>query len=374
MDEQTLRALTRRVILALFLGGLLLLSYQVLHFFLVPVAWAGILAYVTWPVYQRLMRAAPRLPNLTALAMTIALAAAFVAPMIWLVAVLRDEVGAAYLLLRGELSISQVRLPEFVLAIPWLGEQLQAILDRVSNDPDALRTEILQWLDPWLGKVGVLAGNITHIAANMVFGLLTVFFFYRDGAALTLQSRRVLQLFIGRRSEQYIDAVAATTKAVVYGIVLTALAQGVLAGLGYWAAGLQAPALLGAVTGLIALIPFGTPFVWGTAGIWLLLTDHTMAGIGLLVWGTLVVSSVDNLIRPLVISSATRIPFLLVMFGVLGGLAAFGPVGLFLGPVVLAVLLGVWHEWLEGGYRSAPAAETGPAEAPAQPPPPDRLG
>ena len=137
--------------------------------------------------------------------------------------------------------------------------------------------------------------------------------------------------------------------------------------------------LLGALTGLIALIPFGTPFVWGSAGVWLLLTGHTVAGVGLLLWGALVVSSVDNLIRPLVISTATRIPFLLVMFGVLGGLVAFGPVGLFLGPVVLAVLLGVWHEWLEAGHPREPAGYAGPVppQAPhaASPPlPPDQLG
>jgi predicted PurR-regulated permease PerM len=113
--------------------------------------------------------------------------------------------------------------------------------------------------------------------------------------------------------------------------------------------------------------------------VWLLLTGHTMAGVGLLLWGALVVSSVDNLIRPLVISSATRIPFLLVMFGVLGGLVAFGPVGLFLGPVVLAVLLGVWQEWLEAGHpRDSILIEphvAPPAASAASPPlPPDQLG
>jgi predicted PurR-regulated permease PerM len=376
MDEQSLRALSRRAVLALFLGGLLLLSYEVLHFFLVPVAWAGILAYVTWPVYERIVRAAPDLPSLTALAMTVALAAAFVAPMIWLIAVLRTELASAYFLIRDGFSLSAVQLPEFLLAIPWLGEQLQALLDRVTNDREALRAEILHWLDPWLGKIGTLAGSVTHIVANMVIALVTVFFFYRDGALLVQQSALVLRRFLGHRSHRYVKAIGDTTKAVVYGIVLTALVQGTLAGLGYWVAGLQAPALLGAVTALVALIPFGTPFVWGSAGVWLLFTGHTVAGIGLLVWGALVVSSVDNLIRPLVISSATRIPFLLVMFGVFGGLIAFGAVGLFLGPVVLAVLLGVWHEWLEGPYRppSEPAAQEIATPQPVAPLPPDQMG
>jgi predicted PurR-regulated permease PerM len=374
MDDQTLRALTRRAILTLFLGGLLFLSYQVLHIFFVPVAWAGILAFVTWPAYDRLMRIAPEMPSLTALAMTVTLAAAFVAPMMWLAAVLRTEVGTAYALVRDELVLSTLQLPGFVLQIPWLGDQLQGIVDRFATDRDALRAELLHWIDPWLGKIGVLAGGVGHFVANMGFALLTVFFFYRDGAQLAEQARRILRRFLGYRSHAYIKAVGDTTKAVVYGIVLTAIVQGALAGLGYWVAGLQAPVLLGSLTALIALIPFGTPFVWGAAGLWLLLTGHTVAGVGLLLWGGLVVSSVDNLIRPLVISSATRIPFLLVMFGVLGGLVAFGPVGLFLGPVVLAVLLGVWHEWLE---EVRPREVLPPEQDPAQeaaPLPPDQLG
>ena len=376
MDELTIRALTRRAVLAIFLGGLLYLSYEVLSFFLVPMAWAGILAFVTWPVYERVVRAAPELPNLTAAAMTVTLAAAFVAPMIWLTAVLHTELTAAYMVLRDEVTLSSLRLPQFVHGIPWFGEQLQGILDRVANDREALRAEILHWLEPWLGKLGVLAGSVTHIVANMVIALVTVFFFYRDGEVLVGQCALVLRRFLGRRSHGYVKAIGDTTKAVVYGIVLTALVQGTLAGLGYWVTGLQGPALLGAVTALVALIPFGTPFVWGTAAVWLLLTGDTVAGVGLLAWGTLVVSSVDNLIRPLVISSATRIPFLFVMFGVFGGLLAFGAVGLFLGPVVLAVLLGVWHEWLEGPYR-APASVHGAADSaplPNAPLPPDQLG
>ena len=107
------------------------------------------------------------------------------------------------------------------------------------------------------------------------------------------------------------------------------------------------------VSSVEKLIPFGTPLVWGSIGVWLLLTGKTAAGIGLLVWGAVVVSWVDNLIRPIVISSATQIPFLLVMFGVLGGLSAFGMVGLFLGPVILAVLMAVWRQWLDAEKAEA---------------------
>jgi predicted PurR-regulated permease PerM len=132
---------------------------------------------------------------------------------------------------------------------------------------------------------------------------------------------------------------------VVYGILLTALVQGTLAGLGYWVAGMASPVTLGVLTALFALIPFGTPLVWGGAGAWLLFQGETGAAIGVWIWGAAVVSQIDNVLRPIFISSVGAIPFLLVLFGVLGGLLAFGLVGLFVGPIVLAVAWAVWREW-----------------------------
>jgi Ca2+-transporting ATPase len=120
-----------------------------------------------------------------------------------------------------------------------------------------------------------------------------------------------------------------------------------LAGFGYYVADVKAPVLFGAITALLALIPMGATLVWLPIGISLILMDQLWPGIGLLLWGFLVVSTVDNVIRPLVISGASQVPFLVVLFGVLGGLSAFGAVGLFLGPVILAVLLSVWRAWLK---------------------------
>jgi predicted PurR-regulated permease PerM len=170
---------------------------------------------------------------------------------------------------------------------------------------------------------------------------------YRDGEYFASQVERVLQQFFGEaRIAHYLEAIGNTVKAVVYGIVLAALAQGTLAGLGYWVAGLPAPVLLALLTFLVGLVPFIVPFMWGSASVWLYLTGETTAAIGLALWGLTAVSWIDNIVRPLVISGATRIPFLLVLFGVLGGLAAFGLVGLFIGPVILAVLMAIWREWL----------------------------
>ncbi len=354
VPERDAVAVPRRVILTLLLGGLLVLSYLVLSWFVVPAVWAAILAYVTWPVYAHLRKLLRGHAMASALVMTLLLTAAFVLPLLWLVFLLQGEFVLAYQAATAYMAGGPHRLPDFILHLPWAGERLQELLDKFAADPVAMRAQIANWAQQWLGQLGNLVGGVAQNALKLGFAVLTVLFIYRDGESLLDQVRRVLRRFLGRRVDGYIAAIGTTTKAVLYGLVLTALAQGALAGVGYWAAGVRAPVLFGAFTALIALMPFGTPFVWGALGAWLLFSGKTLEGIGLLLWGTLVVSWVDNLIRPLVISSATRIPFLLVMFGVIGGLAAFGLIGMFVGPVIVAVLLALWREWLEEQASAGP--------------------
>lgn len=339
---------TRAVLLWLLLGGLLVLAYLTLRWFLVPVAWALILVYATWPLYARLRRGMGGAATGSALLMTLLLTAAFVLPLLGLIGLLQDEFVLAFQAVADYLNNDgQHRLPELIRRVPWFGARLEQIFSRVAGDPEALRSEALQLAQRWFGELADLIGGVGRNAAKMALAVLTVLFVYRDGESLLDQVRRVLHRFVGMRADGYLAAIGSTTTAVLYGLVLTALAQGTLAGLGYWAAGIRAPALLGAFTALVALIPFGAPLIWGALGIWLLVTGKTLAGIGLLLWGALAVSWIDNLIRPLVISSASQIPFLLVLFGVLGGLGAFGLVGMFIGPVIVAVLMAVWREWLE---------------------------
>ena len=347
MIDQVAEKIARRVILGILLGGLLVLSYAVLHPFIVPVAWAGIIAYATWPLYRRLRARMRRYPTLAALLMTLMLTAALVLPALWLASLLRTELGTAISTVTGAIRAGTLALPDFIRNLPWAGDALQRLLEQLTGDPENFGTQMNAWVRQGLDQAVALIGDVGRNAAKLGFALITVFFLYRDGDKLLRQVQKVLRRFLGERVDGYLIAVGSMTKAVVWGLVATALAQGVVAGLGYWWAGVAAPILLSAVTALIAMIPFGTPFAWGSIGIWLLISGDTVGGIGLLLWGALVVSWVDNLVRPLVISNATRIPFVLVMFGVLGGLAAFGLVGLFLGPVVLAVLMAVWREWME---------------------------
>ncbi|HYN77352.1 MAG TPA: AI-2E family transporter, partial [Lamprocystis sp. (in: g-proteobacteria)] len=301
-----------------------------------------------------------------------------------MVDMLRAEVPTAYarsveILLSGPDSV-----PPAIAEIPWLGHEVERVLALSADDPAALRQQVVQWVKPWVDQSLKILGDIGFNAFKFTFTLLTAFFFYRDGESLLDQLRRLLYGLIGARSGAYLYAIGSTTRAVLYGIVLTALLQGALAGLGYWGSGVNAPVLLGALTAVLALIPFGTPLVWGAVSAWLVFNGDVWAGFGLALWGALVVSQIDNLLRPMVISSATRIPYLLVLFAVLGGIASFGLLGLFLGPVIIAVLLAAWREWLAelaprgqltfaGGSDVPPQGRAGHGDAPV-PQDPAHLG
>lgn len=348
-------SLASRVILGFLLGGLLVLAYAVLEIFIVPVAWAVILAYSTWPLYEPLRQRMPKRPMLSALLMTLLLTAAFVLPVLWMAMMLRDELGVFLAAIGAQIRAGPPELPEFVRDLPGIGASIQEWFDQWTSEPELLRTQIIGWLRQGTDTLVAVVGDVGRNAAKFGFALMTVFFLYRDGERVLAQVQLVLRRFLGNRVDDYLSAIGGTTTGVVWGLAATALAQGVVAGLGYWWAGVSAPVLLGVITALVAMIPFGTPFAWGSVALWLLLDGEVGAAIGLLLWGVLVVSWVDNLVRPLVISSSTRTPFLLVMFGVLGGLGAFGLIGLFLGPVVLAVLMAVWREWL-GEAATAPQA------------------
>lgn len=336
----------RRVLVAGLILGVVLLTFSVLQPFVVPLIWGAILAYVSWPANRRVLRLVGGRPALAALITTVLITLALVVPMIWLALMLRVEALAAYAEVQAFL-MSEPTLPPALLDVPWVGPWAQQLLAEFAENPGALREQFVLLIEESSVEITRLIGGVGRNAAKLFFAVLSMFFLLRDGPRVLREVRSILEGILGPRVSDYLDAVGGTTQAVVYALVLGAIAQGAVAGIGYWLFGLQAPVLLGAVTALIALIPFGAPVVWGSLSVWLLLTGDFKAGIGLLLWGLMFVSWVDNIVRPLVISNATRMPFLLVVFGVLGGVLAFGLVGLFIGPVLLAVTLAIWREWLE---------------------------
>ena len=337
--------LARRVATFAFLVLVFGLTFWVLSPFFASLAWAGILAYATWPLHHRLRQRLSGRDNLAALLMTLGVAATLLLPLVWVMFAVAGDAAAATAALKQFAAHGLPPLPAGVRAWPG-GEWIAAQYQRVQADPAWVRVQIdaLGLTDST--RLKALAGGVGRNAAKFGLAVFALFFLYRHGDSMLAQFRGVATRWLGEAARGYIQAVGVTVRAVVFGIVFTALAQGVLAGLGYWVAGVPAPALWGVITALVSLIPFVGPVVWIGLSLSLLANGETQAALGLFLWGALVVSWVDNLIRPLVISGPTRIPFLLVFLGVLGGLNAFGLIGLFLGPVLLAVSVAIWREWL----------------------------
>ncbi|WIM06256.1 MAG: AI-2E family transporter [Candidatus Nitricoxidivorans perseverans] len=328
----------------LALAGLTALAALVMAPFLAPLAWAGVLAYASWPLMVRLRRRCGGRDTLAASLATVLAGLTLIVPLVWLLWLAQNEVGRLYPAMQSFVA-APPELPGWLSGVPWLGDWLAQKRAELLADPQGLIAATKNWFTDHAGEAAALAGGLGKNLAKLALALMILFFFYRDGARMVSELRHVLARFLGPRVNAYLAAIGATTSAVVYGFLLTALAQGALAGLGYWVAGLGSPVMLGVITALFALIPFATPLAWGSAGAWLLLQGETGPAIGVWLWGAAVVSQIDNVLRPMFISSIGDIPFLVVLFGVLGGILAFGLVGLFAGPVVLAVAWAVWREW-----------------------------
>lgn len=342
--------LVRRIGATAFLLLIFGLALWVLSPFWAALAWAGVLAYVTWPLYERLSSGLSGRTTLAALGMTLIVALLLLVPLVLVLSMLAIDAVDAATRLREIASGGLPPLPSDFADLPggaWLADQYQ----RIQADPAWLRerVEAFGLANPELVKA--LAGGLGRNIGKFGLAIFALFFLYRHGQSVLAQFRHVATHWLGGQAKAYLQAVGVTVHAVVFGIVLTALAQGALAGLGYWVAGVPAPVLWGAITALVSLIPFVGPVVWIGLSAGLFINGETAAAVGLFLWGALVVSWVDNLIRPIVISGPTRIPFLLVFLGVLGGVHAFGLIGLFLGPVILAVALAIWREWLESARK-----------------------
>ena len=342
----------RRLITAALLAGLVLLGFRVMEHFIVPVVWAAILAFVTWPAYLRVLSACGGRSIIASLLMTVAVSLAVIAPIAWLAVVLRIEVAHLWHDTQALLA-GGGQLPPAVLKLPWLGDQLRDLTQRAAQDPHVLGLEVRRVADHSFEQIARFVGGIGREVVKMALTAVSLFFVYRDGQRLAGQLAQALEQVLGPRIHGYLRAIEQTVKAVVYGLVLTALVQGFLVGLGYLVAGVGAPVFLAALTTVCGLIPFAAPAVWGGVCVWLLIKGSTAAAVGLLIWGSIVLGWTDHIVRPFLISREAEIPFLVVLFGVLGGLAAFGLVGLFVGPVILAVLLAIWREWLLESRRHA---------------------
>ena len=340
------------LLLAISLGTACL---AVLWQFASVITWSAILAYVSWPLYRAVRRPFGRFRSAAAFCMTLVLTCAVILPAMWLFVLIAGELVSAYRSLEALLTENALVLPETIRRIPWFGEQLQQQLDRFSGESAGFGTQVAAWAQSWTRQIAALAGGVGRSVGNLFLVMFAVFFLYRDGDSILIQLGRVVRKAFGSRLEAYARTAGSMTRAVLFGFLTTAFVQGFVAGIGYAILGIRGSVLLGALTGVLSFVPFlGTALVWGSLSTYLLLTSHVAKGVILLLWGFLLVHPIDNVLRPLLISNATHVPFIMVMFGAIGGIATWGLIGVFAGPVVLAIGLAMWREWAaEDNLRQA---------------------
>ncbi len=327
--------------------------------FIVPVLAALIIGFASWPLHRR---AVLWCGGHTALAATLSLLAVItvlVLPMSFgLHYALKEASSAITWLLQANRTGSPP--PEWIEALPVVGEHLARYWREHLGEPQALGAWIELLSGEHLANIYRTLLSATRDLANLalttLFMLITLFFVYKDGARIAAQVDVVGERILPQRWQRFSRVVPTTVSATVTGMGLIALGEGVVLGLAYWVVGVPSPVLLGAITGLMALIPGGAPLSFTLVSLYLIGSGQVGAGIGLFAWGTIELFIVDKTLRPRLIGGPVKLPFLPTFFGLVGGVKTMGLVGLFVGPVLMALLVAIWREWLHSA-ANAPADE-----------------
>jgi predicted PurR-regulated permease PerM len=336
------------------LGFLIVGCFLVLRPFLSAVLWAAILATTVWPVFHWVDQRLPGWRNTSALLTTLATALVLVAPFIVVAVGLGSNVAELAAATRTLLEGGLPDAPQWLQDIPFVGERLHAYWQGFAHNGQRLVAELGQLVEPAKGLVLNGSRAIGMGVFHLMLSVLIVFFLFRDGEAVTAHLTAVLERLAGARGRRLLHLAHGTVGGVVYGIIGTALAQGVLAGIGFAVAGVPGALLLGLATFFLSAVPVGPPLIWGPAAFWLFQQGELGWAIFVAAWGFFVVSTVDNVLKPLIISRGASLPFILVLLGVLGGVLAFGFIGVFLGPTLLAVGYRLMTEWTAGLAEGMP--------------------
>lgn len=333
--------------------GLGVVVFFVLQPFLTAMSWAAILAYATWPVFRRVERALGGRGALAALVMTVLFVLVVLLPVILVTSALVVEVDRIAAGVKVDLPVWQARIVDGMTSIPRIGPLLAERLAMFLGDRAAIEEQVLARVrGVGVALLGVL-GSVGQGALHALVTLVTLAFLYLHGERLAAQVRAATWRAGGERMSSMFALAARTVRAVIYGTLLTAIVQGALIMLGCWMAGVRAPVLLGSIAAIMALTPIGPALVYVPVALTLAARGRWLAAGLLLAWGVVVVGTADNVIRSWFVSGAARIPVFFSLFGALGGLVAFGAIGLFVGPIALALALTLWREWTDAPEADA---------------------
>lgn len=337
--------------------------------FLVPVLAALVIGFASWPLYTRLLN---RCRQNNALAATIALLIIIAGLVIPIVITFSYAIEEVRLWVEWLVVVNRqgAEMPEWIIALPGVGEWLVDYWDEYFGSPNVVDHMIQLVSGETIGGVyrWILAfsGRAFHLLLTLLFMLITLFFIFKDGARLVVQLDTAGERILPDHWYRFSRVVPATVSSTVIGMGIIAIGEGVVLGVAYAIAGVPSPVALGVLTGFMALVPGGAPLAFSLVSLYLFGSGDILAGVGLMLWGSIELFIVDKTLRPRLVGGPIKLPFLPTFFGLVGGVATMGFVGLFVGPVLMALLMAIWSEWLHSleeqpgpalEHRSEPSPE-----------------
>ena len=310
--------------------------------------WGLTLAIVFAPLHATVLTRLGGRRNLAAVTMIFGLLVGVILPMLLIIAAVVQEASALVAAISSGAvdlqGIAQQALAELPL---WARGLVQGLIPK---DLLGLQHSLVVSVSLWLGANVPLVFSIGQSTAGLVMGLgvtlYLVFFLFRDGESLTKHFTSAIPMPPEVRAD-LLSTFTTVVRATVQGDIMVALLQGALGGFGFWVLGVHAVLLWTVLMSILALLPvFGAALVWAPVAVYFMASGHVVEGLGLLIYGTLVISLVDNLVRPYLVGKATRIPDFVVLLSTIGGIASFGVQGFITGPVVAAMFIAVWRTFL----------------------------
>ena len=347
------------------------------HGFLVPVLAALVIGFASWPLYSRL-RDRMGGSNILSATLAIVLIVTFlVVPIIMAVSYAANEMRE-WFFWAVETNRAGSPTPDWMAALPAVGSWIDEQWVRYIGHPGAIGELVQLVSGANIGNIyrAVLAagGGLFELFLNLLFMLIALFFIYKDGERFVGQVDRIGERILPTRWSRISRVVPATISSTVTGMTLIAIGEGIVLGIAYWIAGAPSPVTLGVITGVMALIPGGAPLSFSLVSIYLIASGSPFAGVALWVWGSVELFIVDKTLRPKLVGGPIKLPFLPTFFGLIGGVKTMGFVGLFIGPVLMALLVAIWREWVRELEFTEPVATQVPPDSPHTTPPASSLG
>lgn len=333
---------SQRIARTLLIIALVALAVWTLRHFLGALLWAVIVSIAIWPLYRRWLRRfrGAHADFWAALSFDFLVGLVLIGPLVYAVVMTARE-GAA--LLHQYATVGPMPPPEWLARVPLIGHWLMLQWNAVITHDIATANWLVQVKSKGFEWTAAIGQQIFKRSLTLAFTLLIAFFAFRYGASLAGDVRRVSRDIFGNDIEALLDPAAKTIRATVNGVVLVALGEGALMSAAYAIAGVSHPVLLGVITGVFAMVPFAAPLAFGVVAIVLALKGSIAAAIGIASFGTALLFIVDHFIRPAIIGVESRVPFLWILLGILGGVESFGLIGLFIGPALMATLCTLWR-------------------------------